>query len=137
MSEESPPIQKKVDESWKEQVLKEKASAPVKGPRPGLRQESQPEPRQEARPAHAEAGQTEFSLFLSSLSMQALVALGEMPHPATQERQEDLEQGRYLIDLLGLLKEKTKGNLIPEEQELLEGLLYELRMKFVAKAKQP
>ncbi len=128
MSEETSPIQKKVDESWKEQVEKEKGVTPGKS--------SHPEPPQEARPS-PEAGQTEFSLFLSSLSMQALVALGELPHPATQERQEDLEQGRYLIDLLGLLKEKTKGNLTQEEQELLEGLLYELRMKYVAKVKQP
>ncbi|MBI3615916.1 MAG: DUF1844 domain-containing protein [Candidatus Omnitrophica bacterium] len=65
-----------------------------------------------------------------------MMALGEVPHPVTNARQEDLEQARYLIDVLGMLQEKTKGNLTPEEADLLEGLLYELRMKYVAKTKQ-
>ncbi len=70
-------------------------------------------------------------MFLSSLSMQALVALGEMAHPATGLAHEDLEQARYLIDVLGLLQEKTQGNLSQEEAAMLDGLLYELRMKYV------
>ena len=64
--------------------------------------------------------------------MQALIALGEMPHPATNQPHPDPEQARYLIDLLGMLQEKTKGNLNPEEANLLENILYELRMKYVA-----
>ena len=123
-------MEKKVDESWKEQVEREKSSTSqpegsVSGPRP---QEPRP-----ARSRSAQAPTSEFSMFLSTLSMQALIALGEMPHPMTQSAQEDLEQARYLIDVLGMLQEKTKGNLIPEESTLLEGILYELRMKYVAK----
>lgn len=72
-------------------------------------------------------------MFLSSLSMQALMALGEVAHPVTGLAQPDPEQARYLIDILGLLHEKTQGNLSPEEASLLEGLLYELRMKYVEK----
>jgi len=76
----------------------------------------------------------DFNLFLSSLSMQAMVALGEAPHPMSGAPQEDLEQARYIIDVLGILQEKTQGNLTQEESGLLEGLLYELRMKYVEKA---
>lgn len=79
----------------------------------------------------------DFNLFLSSLSMQAMVALGEVAHPATGVPQEDLEQARYIIDVLGILQEKTQGNLTQEESGLLEGLLYELRMKFVEKTQGP
>jgi hypothetical protein len=64
--------------------------------------------------------------------MQALMALGEVPNPATGQPQADLEQARYLIDILGMLQEKTHGNLTSEESTLLEDLLYELRMKYVA-----
>ena len=72
-------------------------------------------------------------MFLSSLSMQAMVALGEVAHPGTGLAQEDPEQARYLIDVLGILQEKTQGNLTQEEAALLDGLLYELRMKYVEK----
>ncbi len=60
------------------------------------------------------------------------MALGEVPNPATGEPHADLEQARYLIDILGMLQEKTHGNLTAEESVLLEDLLYELRMKYVA-----
>lgn len=117
--------QKKVDEAWKEQVDKERFAA----------ERGQPGPS--ASPSRRkEAPQGDFGFFLSTLSMQAMIALGEVPHPATQARREDLEQARYLIDVLGTLQEKTKGNLTPEEAEGLEGILYDLRMKYVAKAKR-
>ena len=125
----SDPFEKRVDESWKEQVEKERRGPAQSAPPPS--QQRQPE-RGPARQKGAPAG-TEFSVFLSSLSMQAMVALGEVAHPATGLAQEDLEQARYLIDVLGLLQEKTQGNLTPEEGELLEGALYELRMKYVSK----
>lgn len=114
-------MDKKVDESWKEQIEKEKFLAPEKSaPARGR-------PRGGAPPAG------EFPTFLSTLSMQTLMSLGEIPHPATQMPQVDLEQARYLIDILGMLQEKTKGNLTAEEATLMEDVLYELRMKYVAK----
>ena len=123
-------FEKKVDESWKEQVQKERDLLPAKESKGQTPQQPQSPPRGQA-PREAPAG--DFSLFLSSLSMQAMMALGEVPHPATNAPQEDLEQARYLVDILGLLQEKTKGNLTQEESSLLEGVLYELRMKYVAK----
>ena len=123
---------KKVDENWKEQVEKERRAPQGESPRPAQPQ-APPQRKVRSGPAQPPAA-TEFGLFLSSLSMQVLIALGEMPHPATQEPQEDLEQARYLIDVLGTLQEKTQGNLSQEEAALLEGLLYELRMKYVSRS---
>ena len=122
-------MDKKVDENWKEQIEKEKSRIAA-GPSPSSGV-SAPAPEEPAGPAEAPTG--EFGMFLSSLSMQAMMALGELPHPVTQERQEDLEQARYLIDILGMLQSKTKGNLTAQEAQILEGLLYELRMKYVSK----
>lgn len=127
-------MDKRVDESWKEQVEKEKSQAAAPSPRAGGPQPSAPGRDEPAPSRKAPSG--EFGMFLSSLSMQAMMALGELPHPVTQERQEDLEQARYLIDILGMLQTKTQGNLTAEEGQLLEGLLYELRMKYVSKTRE-
>ena len=126
MNDDAFEIRKRVDEDWKERVEKEKTSL-----------ESRPRPTQSSgRTRERETPQADFGLFLSTLSMQAMMALGELPHPETHQPQEDLEQARYLIDILGMLQEKTKGNLTPEEAKTLEGVLYELRVKFVAKSKK-
>lgn len=127
-------MDKRVDESWKEQVEKEKSQAAAPSPRAGGPQPPAPGRDEPASSRKAPSG--EFGMFLSSLSMQAMMALGELPHPVTQERQEDLEQARYLIDILGMLQAKTQGNLTAEEGPLLEGLLYELRMKYVSKTRE-
>ncbi len=137
--------EKKVDESWKEQVEKERqmpqpppqrTAAPAQQSQP-QQPRSQPRKPADSPGGHREMPMADFNLFLSSLSMQAMVALGEVAHPATGAPQEDLEQARYLIDVLGILQEKTQGNLTQEESGLLEGLLYELRMKFVEKTQGP
>jgi hypothetical protein len=73
-----------------------------------------------------------FVNFLTTLASQAAAALGAVPHPVTGQRQVDLESGRYWIDVLAMLQEKTKGNLQTPEARLLEGLLSDLRMQFVA-----
>jgi hypothetical protein len=72
-----------------------------------------------------------FVNFLSTLATNAAAALGAMPHPATGQRSLDLETGKYWLDVLGMLREKTKGNLHPQEARLLEGLLGDLRMQYV------
>ncbi|MDQ3799444.1 MAG: DUF1844 domain-containing protein, partial [Acidobacteriota bacterium] len=58
-------------------------------------------------------------------------ALGAMPHPVTGQRSLDLETGKYWVDVLAMLKEKTKNNLHPKEQELFDGILGDLRMQYV------
>lgn len=108
--------EKKVDESWKEDVTRVK-----KEPKP-------------AEPPPEKKSGLSFSAFLTSLGYQTLMHLGELPHPETQERQIDLDQAKETIDLLILLESKTKGNRTPEEDQLLKTLLPELQMKFVGKA---
>ena len=72
-----------------------------------------------------------FVNFLSTLATNAAAALGAVPHPATGKRSLDLETGKYWLDILGMIREKTKGNLHPQESRLLDGLLGDLRMQYV------
>lgn len=108
-------IKKKVDESWKENVEKEKAESKEKS--------------EFVPPA------PDFKFFITTLTLQASIALGHMANPVTEKVQEDLIQAKFLIDTLGMLQEKTKNNLAKDETELLENLLYELRTAYLAKGK--
>jgi hypothetical protein len=72
-----------------------------------------------------------FINFLSTLATNAAAALGAMPHPVTGQRNVDLDTGKYWLDILAMLRDKTKGNLHPQEARLLEGLLGDLRMQYV------
>lgn len=74
---------------------------------------------------------TSFVNFLTTLASQAAAALGAMPHPTTGQRTVDLETGKYWVDVLAMLKEKTRNNLHPKEAELFDGLLSDLRMQYV------
>lgn len=105
---------KNIDESWKETVEKEKGNLEKEG------KAIPPEP--------------DFSFFVTTLSLQASIDLGEVPNPVTNKKEENLVQAKFLIDTLGMLKEKTKGNLTPEEASFLENILYELRMQYISKS---
>jgi hypothetical protein len=72
-----------------------------------------------------------FVNFLSTLATNAAAALGAMPHPVTGQRSLDLDTGKYWLDVLSMLRDKTKGNLHPQESRLIEGLLADLRMQYV------
>lgn len=74
---------------------------------------------------------TSFVNFLSTLATNAAAALGAVPHPATGQRSLDLDTGKYWLDVLGMIRDKTKGNLHPQESRLLEGILGDLRMQYV------
>ncbi len=65
------------------------------------------------------------------LAGSALAALGESPDPLTGLVHQDLAQASEAIDILALLRDKTAGNRTPEEDELLEHLVYDLQMRFV------
>jgi hypothetical protein len=73
-----------------------------------------------------------FSTFVLSLSTQALCHLGEMASPFTGQIERDLVAGKQVIDILGILAEKTRNNLDATEQNLLDAILYDLRMRYVA-----
>ena len=101
---------KKVDENWKKQVEKEKA---------------------ESQSKNSTYYEPTFEIFISSLSMQAMIAMGKLKNPVTDKIEKNIQQARYLIDTLGILKEKTKGNLTKGEETMLEDSLFNLRMSYV------
>lgn len=78
-----------------------------------------------------------FVNFLMSIASNAAAALGMMEHPVTGERGVDLPLGKHWIDILGMLKEKTRGNLLPQEDQIFEGLLSDLRMQYVSLTTAP
>jgi Domain of unknown function (DUF1844) len=73
----------------------------------------------------------DFATFVLSLSHSAFMHLGEAPHPETNSVEKNIPLARQTIDLLGVLEEKTKGNLTGDEERLLHQVLYDLRMRFV------
>ncbi|MBI3022048.1 MAG: DUF1844 domain-containing protein [Candidatus Omnitrophica bacterium] len=127
-------IKKRVDESWKEQADREKhVAGQPSGPsvQPGG-----PAAETGVRPEAAGPPEARFDLFVSGLAMEAFIALGDMPHPTTRKQATNLPQAKYLIDLLGVLENKTKGNLSVDEERLLKDALYQLRMRYLAKSGQ-
>jgi hypothetical protein len=76
-----------------------------------------------------------FSSFILSLSTSALMHLGEVPDPVTQKVDKSLPLAKQSIDLLGMLREKTRGNLTPDEEKLIDHLLTDLRWRYIREAK--
>ena len=72
-----------------------------------------------------------FSTFVLSLNASALVHLGVLENPETGQKHKHLAMGKQTIDILGLLEEKTRGNLTADEEGLLKNLLYDLRLIYV------
>jgi hypothetical protein len=103
---------------------KEKGKKETKAPEKEARQEAeakQPPPVPEVT----------FSAFVYSLSTSALVHLGEIAEPITEKMDKNLPLAKQTIDILGILQEKTKGNLTQDEENLLNSFLYDLRMRYV------
>jgi hypothetical protein len=76
-------------------------------------------------------GPVDFSTHVLSLASSAMVSLGKVPAPSGEMLAPDLETAHYIIDVLGMLETKTKGNLDEAESRLLQSLLYDLRVAFV------
>jgi hypothetical protein len=94
------------------------------------------EGRFEHRPLDEPEG-VDFTMLVNAMAQPALLFLGEIAHPATGEKKVDLEQAKIQVDLLDLLRVKSRGNLTSQEEGLLERVLYELRMLFVARSSRP
>lgn len=84
---------------------------------------------------HSEMPEVNFSTFILSIGSSALVQLGEVPDPESGQMMENLLAAKHSIDILSMLQEKTKSCLENDEQQLLDTLLYDLRMKYVLKTK--
>ena len=104
---------KHVDELWKENVSQSKGS-------------------REDKPADVPT--LSFASFVTSLGIQALIKLGTLPSPGSEKAEKtelDSEGAKETIDLLLILRDKTKRNLTSEEDTLLNSLIADLQMKFV------
>ena len=109
-----------------------KRAEPVQEAPPGaMAHEDIPSGHHEPPPPH----EINFSTFVMGLSTQALMHLGEIADPEAPHAP-DLAAAKQMIDLLGILREKTTGNLEPAEEQLLSSMLYDLRMRYVEVSRQ-
>ena len=138
------PVKKKVDEAWKEQVEREKVEEPIvpgspapviATPAPASKPAGEPPTR--ANDEASQLPEAQFDLFVSGLAMDILASLGDIPHPVTRMVSTNLPQAKYLIDLLGVLEEKTRGNLTVDEERMFKDTLYQLRMRYLNKTSGP
>jgi hypothetical protein len=138
-------------ESKQESTPEPKATAP-EAAAAAAQPERKPEPETYAtppeEPAFGDAEVTEeeladaqdpasFISFVMSIASNAASVLGMMEHPVTHQREVDPELGKHWIDILGMLQKKTQGNLSAAERNMLEGLLHDLRMQYVALVNAP
>lgn len=117
----------------------EKPPAPEAPPRATEPAQARRAPREEARPAGGDPldDPASFISLVMSLASNAAAALGMMPHPVTGETGVDLKTAKHWIDVLGMLEKKTAGNLDPQEDQMVEGLLADLRMQYVSFSGSP
>jgi hypothetical protein len=128
MPEEQDP-EKKIDLGWKEQARREKER---------LAEELDKPSADEGGPEGGDLGEmpeADFMHFVSGLSVQVMMFLGQIENPMIGKRMLDLPAAKYNIDILGILAEKTKGNLTAEEEQSMTSLLSELRMRYVQTVK--
>ncbi|MFG0333268.1 MAG: DUF1844 domain-containing protein [Maioricimonas sp. JB049] len=128
------------DEDWKERVKEEDARRDAEAASTQSTSEGQGPPGESESTAFDDIDPSRlppasFPLIVEMLSTQALVALGMIPEPGTSEPKPRLNLARHLIDLLGVIEEKTKGNLDEGEEQLLENTLHQLRMVYIERSR--
>jgi hypothetical protein len=121
-------------------LIEEPAPAPPPEPQPTVSSGSaQPQgqfaaaiaPELQPEPEDAEPERTLFNEFLMGIASSAFIYLGLVEHPATGRRQVDMTAAKESIDMLVMLREKTKGNLTRGEEKFFEDLLSDLKMQYV------
>jgi hypothetical protein len=113
------------DESGKERP-QEEAQSSTAGEKPKVQESSRIEPKQES-----DYPQVTFTNFVLSLSTSALFHFGDFPDHEGGKTEKNLPAAKQTIDILDMLNEKTKGNLNENENNLIQGALYELKMRYV------
>lgn len=119
--DESPKIH--VDSDWKAQAQAEKEKL--------AQQAKESEKKGPAATAAGGLPPASFETLVSTMATQALFAMGAIPDPRTGQRIQQLDLARHHIDMLGVLEEKTKGNLTEDESKMLSGTAYELRSRYI------
>jgi hypothetical protein len=124
-----------IDEDWKSQVEAERAEAAkaksAKTETPAATDKDESETTDPPMP------DASFELLLTTLATEALVALGQVPHPVTGKTQVERNQAKFLIDTVDVLRQKTAGNLTTSEQQVIDSLLHQMRLVFVHTANAP
>lgn len=135
---------KYVDESWKEQAFEEKDKL-TDNEAQQASGTTEPETQAQTPPesdttgddtGHTHEVEVNFLNYVTSLGFQAMIFMGDIPNPMTNETEKNLTQAKFLIDTLTMLKEKTTGNLNDQEKNLLESSIYELQMRYVQHVQQ-
>lgn len=122
-----------IQNRWGENVEKEGG---LLGPDGQPLAASSSSPSQESGSREEGQGELNFFNYIASLGFQTMIFLGEMPNPVTNQIEKNLKQAKFLIDTLIILREKTKGNLTKEEDDLLNGSIYELQLRYVELSKK-
>jgi len=117
-----------IDEDWKKEAQKEKDKLAEK-------ETTEKKGRGPSGRRHGALPEADFAGLVSMLATQAFLALGLIRLKGEPETPPDLEAGKFNIDMLGMLEEKTQGNLSDDEAKLLEETLHNLRMAFVELSK--
>jgi hypothetical protein len=127
------PEEKKVfvDEDWKTQVEEERERLKQQSSEP------EAEPQQEAPTSHGPLPPPGLEFVVSSFAMQAMMAMGVIANPVSGKAEARLDEAKHFIDTVQLLQAKTEGNRTPEETAMIESILHELRMAYVALREQP
>ena len=114
-----------IDEDWKSQVEAEREELQQgdQGQQPDSG--SAPDDGRTMPPAS-------FEMLLTTFATEAMISLGLIPHPLSGKQEVARDQAKYFIDTLDMLKQKTAGNLTPDEDKALEGLVHQLRMAYVS-----
>jgi hypothetical protein len=118
-----------------EAETEETEQAPSPSPPPQERPPGEFHPDFEHRPLE-EPSEVSFTMLINAMAQPALLFLGEIPHPGTGQAAVDPEKAKLQIDMLELLRVKCRGNLSRQEEGLLEQVLYQLRMLYVARIGQ-
>ncbi len=128
-------VEQEPEEASPRPAAKEAPAAPPSRPVQANQEAQQAPSAPDAQTATAEAPlELSFLDLVSMLATNALVQLGEVPDPASGEKKENLHGVQDMISFLAMLQKKTEGNLDKNEEEALEQILYDLRMRFMAKA---
>ena len=118
-----------IDEDWKSQVAAEKEAA--------LHKAADDPAGPGEDDFDGELPEASFELLISTFVTEAMVALGQFPHPGTGQIEADHGHAKFAIDMLEVIAEKTKGNLNPMEEQGMKDILHQLRMAFLAVTQGP
>jgi len=117
-------------------AAREEAPGETEGTSRPAGQSAESAARSEAAEQEQALPEINFSTFVISLSTQALMHLGEIGNPISGKGETDVPVAKQMIDILAMLKNKTRGNLDPNEDHLMQDILFDLRMKYVEAVKK-